>query len=99
MDKIICNQDEGENNLLTCKVLRQKISLKFKKILEISEKQYLKHLALPLPQFASFYTGKCVYIAFDFLIIMKLLRIFSNVLVGARETQNFHPRIFAGSVG
>ena len=39
-----------ENILLTCKVLRQKIFLNLKKILEISEKQYLKHLALPLPQ-------------------------------------------------
>ena len=39
-----------ENILLTCKVLRQKISLNLKKILEISEKQYFRHLALPLPQ-------------------------------------------------
>ena len=50
MDKIIFNQNKGENILLTCKVLRQKISLKFKKISEISEKQYFKHLVLPLPQ-------------------------------------------------
>ena len=50
MDKTIFIQNEGDNILLTCKVLRQKISLKFKKILEISEKQYFKHLVLPLPQ-------------------------------------------------
>ena len=50
MDKTIFIQNEGENILLTCKVLRQKISLKFKKILEISEKQYFKHLVLSFPQ-------------------------------------------------
>ena len=44
--------------------------------------------------YASFYTGKCVYIALDFLIIMK-----SNVLVVAIETQIFLPLMFAGSVG
>ena len=43
MDKLIFNQNERENILLTCKVLGQKISLKFNKILEISEKQYFKH--------------------------------------------------------
>ena len=50
MDKLIFNQNERENILLTCKVLGQNISLKFNKILEISEKQFFKHLALPLPQ-------------------------------------------------
>ena len=61
MDKIIFNQNEGENILLTCKVLRQKISLNLKKILEISEKQYLKHLVLPLPQCMRHFTLENVF--------------------------------------
>ena len=42
--------------MLTCKVLGQKISLNLKKILEISEKQYLKHLVRPLRQYMRYIT-------------------------------------------